>query len=299
MSKIATALQREIESALQRKVIAFSTLAEAARNEEASATYEDLIRKGCDPVHAVYATTINLVSLFMDAAAGLEPLRRALKSIAKAHDLYVPGYPPMSPITDSLFTTWSQFDLPFGPDRETIGDCFEALSGVLRIGEIRKQAIEQLRRSRLGIHRVTGRVGTCFRLRELVTNAEIEALVPSGFSGETGEILLVRLLPPLRGETSYHVAVTTPYLLVGFREKEWLEYFARHQIVPGTIGMAERLQQHLKFGPKPDYWLEFIFWGYMNYRSDAILLTGLPDLPATQPQHESFDPRSAKTRFAV
>lgn len=204
----------------------------------------------------------------------------------------------MSPITVSLFTTWTQFDVPCGSDRETIGDCFAALSGVLRIGEIREQAVDQLRKSRLGIHQVTGQVGTCFRLRELVTNAEVEALVPTGFSGRIGEILLVRLLTPLRGETSYHVAITTPYLLVGFTEKEWLEYFARHQIVPGTVGMAERLQQHLKFGPKPDYWIEYIFWGYVNYRSDAILLTGSPDRPDTQPQHKSFDPRAAKIRFA-
>ena len=50
----------------------------------------------------------------------------------------------------------------------------------------------------------------------------------------------------------------------------------------------------MKLGTEPYYWSEFIFYGYVNYRSDAILLAGLPDRPETQPQHKKFDRRAAK-----
>ena len=110
---------------------------------------------------------------------------------------------------------------------------------------------------------------------------------------------MVRLLPPLSSETPYHVAVTTPYIPLGIGAQGWLGYFARHQVVPGTLGVEERLHRHLKSSWTPDYWVEYVFYGYVNYRADAIFLTGLPDRPTTQPQHKTFDPRTAKIRLSA
>lgn len=206
MGKITKALRRECEYAQKRKLVPFTALAEAARAAESTPDYQELVRQGHDPVHAVYTTTINLASTFLEFAADLPPFEAVLEFLSDAQDLYMPGYPPLSPITGSLFGTWTLFDVPFGPDQETVGECFAGLFDVLELGELREQALDQLRRSRLGLYELTASGGNRVHLREVVTNAELEALIPTGFRGETGQCLLVRLLPPLNGETPYHVA---------------------------------------------------------------------------------------------
>jgi hypothetical protein len=50
----------------------------------------------------------------------------------------------LSPITTSFFTTWTQLDVPFGADRETVADCLAGLSDLLRISEIRQKALGDL-----------------------------------------------------------------------------------------------------------------------------------------------------------
>ena len=39
----------------------------------------------------------------------------------------------------------------------------------------------------------------------------------------------------------------------------------------------------MKFGSARDYWSEFVFEAYVNYRPDVIFLTGLPDVPESRP----------------
>ena len=163
--------------------------------------------------------------------------------------------------------------------------------GSTSIGAVFEEALRNLRKSRLGIYEVVGASGGRFQLRELISNVGVEAFIPSGFQGERGQLIMVRLVPPLLGETSYSVAMTTPYLLLGHTESDWSTCFGRHQVVAGTVGADERLQRHMKFGPDPTYWSEFVFYGYAGHRSDAIFVAGLPDRPETQPQHRSYDPK--------
>jgi hypothetical protein len=141
----------------------------------------------------------------------------------------------------------------------------------------------------MGIYEVLGASGAGLRLRELVTDRKLEAVITSGFKGRAGDLILIRLLPPVPECGLPWVGMTTPYVLVGCREGDWLEYFKRHQILPGTVGCEERLRRHLKVGTDQFYWSEFVFWGYVNFRSDAIFLAGFPDQRHTQPAHSSFD----------
>ncbi len=39
----------------------------------------------------------------------------------------------------------------------------------------------------------------------------------------------------------------------------------------------------MKYGLNRRYWPEYIFTGYANYTANAVLLTGIPDLPETLP----------------
>ena len=46
---------------------------------------------------------------------------------------------------------------------------------------------------------------------------------------------------------------------------------------------ADALHQLLKFGPRRNYWNEFVFLAYHHHQADAIYLSGIPDLKATLP----------------
>ena len=75
---------------------------------------EKLIANGSDPLHALYANTLNLVSLFGEEVTTLPPLHQIHDFISKWLDIYQPSLPPMSPITKTYFTCWTMLDGAFG-----------------------------------------------------------------------------------------------------------------------------------------------------------------------------------------
>jgi hypothetical protein len=134
----------------------------------------------------------------------------------------------------------------------------------------------------------------------LITDDESECYVPAGHPGKTGELWFVRLCSPV-GPVDYHVAFTTPYVLTGFGKADWTAYLSKSVIGLTAPEKRRRLGELLKYGREPDFWNEFIFKAYHNYRHDAIFLTGLPDVPGSMPHAEwrvaeRPDRRSAETR---
>ncbi len=206
-------------------------------------------------------------------------------------DIYEPGYPPMSPVTNSYFACWIMFDVPFGQDKETFGSCFSGVTDLLELDPIRTEALANLCASRMGVYEIQGADGKYWRLRELVTEREVVALIPSGFKGRAGGLIYTRVLPPVGLPGAHHVSVTTPYLLIGFTRHAWIEYFQSQQILGGAVGFESRLQRHMKEGNNPRYWLEFVFCGYFNHRSDAVFLHGIPNKPETLPHHKQYERR--------
>jgi hypothetical protein len=296
MAGISERLRREFKRARKAGIISLAACREGERKGEEIKTVDQLIREGYDPVHALYLNVNNLISLFAEQVTVLPMFHRAHSILLKTQDMYTPGYPPMSPITVSYYGCWTIYDLPIGKDDETLGGCFAALSDLLELDALQIEAARNLCQSRMGIYEVLGASGAGLRLRELVTDRKFEAVIPSGFKGRAGDLILIRLLPPVPECGLPWVGMTTPYVLVGCREGDWLEYFKRHQILPGTVGCQERLRRHLKVGTDQFYWSEFVFWGYVNFRSDAIFLAGFPDQPHTQPAHNSFDPTTLDLR---
>ena len=128
--------------------------------------------------------------------------------------------------------------------------------------------------------------GRC-RLRELVTGDEFVCHVASGYRGEPGELWYVRLCPPLPGLADYHVAFTTPYVMIGATKTDWTAYLKKSLL--GSADTRKALHEFLKFGKaahsrKPDEsWNEFIFEAYHHHQPDAIFLTGLPDVKGSLP----------------
>lgn len=289
MGRITEKLRRGFNNALRQKVIPHAAILKGQKTAQELPDVEKLIQEGTHPAHAVYSHVINLLSVFLEEVARLPFMRSAHKFLTRAEDIYMPGYPPMSPITVSHYASWTACDVRFGEDQETLCDCFLGVSDLLDLDPIRLEAAQHLSQSRLGLYEMGRQIGDRFQLRELVSGTEVEALIPTGFKARPGTLFLARLLPPLLGVPGPHIALTTPYVLAGYARRDWLKYFMRQQIFPGTVGVEERLHRHMKHGNDGWYWSEFLFYGYVNFRSDAIFLTGFPDLPETQPQHKSFD----------
>jgi hypothetical protein len=82
---------------------------------------------------------------------------------------------------------------------------------------------------------------------------------------------------------SEHVVFTTPYVLLRPGMREWQAYLRR--TLPGAPEQAriDANQRHMKYGPTRTYWNDFVFEGYVNHRTDAIYLAGLPDIPESRP----------------
>lgn len=290
--KMAKSVLREFEKARGRKII---PLEEQRQVDEVLATIsspKESIERGRDPMHALYTNTLNIMSVWTEGAEELPAFREAIDFIAQAQDLFMPGYPPMSPITNSYFMLWTHLDVPFGKDRETLGDCWTRIFESFDFHPIQREAAQNLSESRMGVYQVLRITGQQARLRELVTDIEIEAFLSSGPEERLAECLVyLRLVPPIEEIGGCHIAMTTPYVLLGHGLDEWMEYFQRQGIVPGAPGAPLRLHEHLKFGNKPYYWSDFVFYAYFNHTPNAVLLHGLPDRPETQPQRSEFDPK--------
>jgi len=96
-----------------------------------------------------------------------------------------------------------------------------------------------MQNSRMGIYIHESITGEFIKLRELITENEITALVPSGYACRPGEMLLARIMPEPFPELNYgySVVLTTPYVISEMQNKrfmmasaeKWLSYFKRSQ----------------------------------------------------------------------
>ena len=201
------------------------------------------------------------------------------KIVGPAQDEYMPSSPPMSPLTMSYFTTWAFFDVRFGPDGETIGTCLLDVADLLDMDPFMAETIRQFQDSRMGIYEQCGSEGGRVRLRELVTDDEFTCHVASGYRGKPGELWYVRLCPPLLDLVDYHVAFTTPYVLIGATKTDWTAYLKKS--VLGAADTRKALHEFLKFGKaahsrKPDEsWNEFVFQAYHHHQIGCDLPDGV------------------------
>ena len=249
-----------------------------------------LVRSGHDPLHAAYVAAQNFTSFFAEAVSPFPEFGPYCRVVGPAQDEYLPSRPPLSPLTLSYFTTWAFFDVRFGPDGETIGTCLLDLADLLGMDPFMAETIRRFQGSRMGIYERGGAEGGRGRLRELVTGDEFVCHVASGYRGEPGELWYVRLCPPLLDLVDYHVAFTTPYVLIGATKTDWTAYLKKSLL--GSADTGKALHEFLKFGKvahsrKPDEsWNEFIFQAYHHHQAEAIFLTGLPDVKGSLPHAE-------------
>src|ERR1039457_4278701 len=238
MGKMAVRLKQIFDKEVQEKVVSLEAMMrakqQAAQNLETMPSVENLIKDGTDPLHAIYANTLNLISLFGEEATTLPPLHPIHDFWCKWQDIYQPSSPPMSPISNSYFTCWTMLDAAFGEDKETVGTCFMSLLDRFRLDPIQAEVARNLNQSRMGLYEVLQCQGQFFELREIITEKRLTANICSGYQGSPGQIIFIRLAPPLANSVDYYVGLTTPYGLVNQTKEDWIRYFERYAIRYGT-----------------------------------------------------------------
>jgi len=235
-----------------------------------------------DSLHGVYAAIQNVTSIFAERVSTLPEFEPYYEPVLHAEDEYLPSGPPMSPLTRSYFTTWAFFDLRFGPDNETMGDCLLDAGELLGMDSETTQVIRLMCDTRMGVYEHTGIKNDRTLLRELITEDGFECCVPAGYPGREGELWFVRLCPPVE-PVKYHLAFTTPYVLLGFGKADWTAFLSKSLIGLTAPEKRRRLYDLLKYGRGTDFWSEFIFKAYHHHWPQAIFLTGLPDVPGSLP----------------
>lgn len=243
-----------------------------------------LIDDGLDPIHAAYAYIQQISSQFAELASDWPEMAPFVKAVGAAEEEYLPSGPPMSPLTGSYFWTWALYDLPFGKGQDTIATCQIDLNDLFCLTPDQLDALQKLSDSRMGLYEHIGADGDRVRLRELLTGDEFACHCGSGYLGRQGELWYVRLLPPLLPEhATYHIAFTTPYVLVGTDEGDWTNFLRRSLLQFNADSEREQLHQLMKYGPAGYYWHEFVFKAYHHHQGDAIFLTGIPDVRSSLP----------------
>lgn len=244
---------------------------------------ETLVKKGHDPLHAVYISVQNIASMFSECVSALPEMIAFYDVIEAAEEEYMPGGPPMSPLTGSYFTSWAFFDFRFGGQQETIGTCLLDVSDRLDLDSGLVEALRRFQDSRMGIYEHGGTRGGRVRLRELLTGREFDTLCTSGYRGKRGELWYVRLCPPILDLAEYHVTFTTPYVLTQASKSDWTAYLNRAMLQLKEVEEDRRLHDLLKYGLNLHHWNEFVVQGYHHHQFDAIFLAGLPDVKDSLP----------------
>ncbi|MCG5516882.1 MULTISPECIES: hypothetical protein [unclassified Ectothiorhodospira] len=279
---------KKMRSHVGAKVVDLSAVMEGKKNAQALqktvASAEDLA--DLHPAHAIYVYAQNQASVMAEQLTMLPEMDRLTRLIGKAEEDYMPGGPPMSPLTTSFFTCWAFFDAGVGLGRETLGTIVMAVGKTFGMHEELVRVIGLMQDSRMAVYAHEGFSDGAIVLRELVTNRICKTICPSGYGGRAGELWYARVLPPPHDGMDVHVVFTTPYVLIDPPESEWLAYFDRTLPLETPEKRIAAYERHMKWGPARDYWTEFVFEAYVNHRQDMIFLTGLPDVPESRPHSQ-------------
>ena len=196
-----------------------------------------------DPLFAIYVDVQNKVADFFELFSELPHAQKFCDKHADAEDIYMPSYPPMSPVTNSFFTNWLIFDMAIGVKKETITSVMIDLYRQINASKELINLLVCMQKSYNGLYVHEGTDGNVVFLREIYTNELHKVFVQSGYQGQVGEVWLVRLLPsPVPEYLDYKVAFATPYVIVNipvldfgkktspkfYHMREWSDFIGRN-----------------------------------------------------------------------
>lgn len=286
MKKISRDLSRWVSKSKNKKVVdhwtARNTTLAAKSGVSSIESRDALVESGLSADYAEYAYAQNVLSVLLDGLLAAPALAKHAKVLETAQETYLPGFPPMSPNTQSFFNSWAYFDLAVGIDKETLVDCVLDLHNLVPMPEDLADLWRKLSESRLGLYECRGKTNHHIVLCELNNDKTHHVHSSTGFYGETGDVWLVRLVPSRYDKTIDTVTFTTPYILSS-GVVQWKEF-----LNSGAWRDTRKLPSYenlMKYGLSHHYWNEFVFQAYEGLSPDrkAIYLSGLPDIGQTRP----------------
>ncbi len=295
-SSIAKKIIADLDKIAKRKIINLEDIKKAKATADAleATISSDKELSQFNPLHAIYVYAQNRLDILTQQLAQLPVCNKLVSACAKADDIYMPSFPPMSPVTTSYFACWCMFDLQVGISQESFGKIAIKVSQALSSDANLILIFKKMQESRMGLYLHEGTEGNNIILKELITNKKVNCISPSGYLGTPGEIWLARILSEPFSELNYGYSVvfTTPYI-VGKVEgayfkntgslDDWVSFFDR---TLGKTGESDRIKAYeklMKYGLSRNYWNEYIFEGYANFTDHVVFLAGIPDLPGSLP----------------
>lgn len=290
MQPVASKVLQEIRKAKRSQVIDLRAAREL-REVVASLADDDAEAAGVLPIqHAQWMSAFKLLSQLAHPLLGLRALRKFADRVRELEEELMPGGPPMSPVFDSVFSTFVLADMTVGPRRETLCSILVDLAPALGFAPGFTQAARMLMESRFGVYKVRELGRDRVELTDLFSARRFEAQLPKDLSNRES-LWLTRLLPPLQGADGDWVVWTTPYWLDGPDvEDAWRAHAERVVAAVPQSARMERLAAHFKAADHPRRWLDYIMDGYVGVTpAGVVVLTGVPDLPHTLPHHANYD----------
>ncbi len=298
-SSIANKIITDLNKMSGKKVVNLEEIKEGhkmAEDLETSVTSDKELAR-LDPLHAMYVFAQNRMDILAEQLTQLPACRKLFSALPEADDIYMPSYPPMSPVTSSYFSCWSLFDFEIGKDKESLAKIAIKVSQALSANQNLITLYQRMQESRMGLYVHQGTINKRIILKELVTEKEFHCISPSGYNGGSGELWFARIFPEPFPEWSmgYSVVFTTPYVLGRVKKglfkktsslNDWQLFLDRTLGQPGEADRIKAYEQLMKYGLNRHYWNEFIFQSYANYTDHVVYLTGIPDLPETLPHAE-------------
>jgi hypothetical protein len=227
-----------------------------------------------------YAAVLNTVSEFATQALNVPQLASFNDILADAQEEYMPGYPPMSPVTTSFFIAWMNLDVPLPLGGPTLGDLFGQWLRSKNTLSYLWKALDILNGSFGSFYEVVGVEGNqVVRLRDILQQKEVRCWNSSGYSGRKGEVWYVRVLQPSVDRAERSVTLNTPYVFENEDRKSIETFFHRRSSEHPSFDVED----YLKHGTFPNYWLEYVFQAYAHHTGNVIYLEGLPDDAVSRP----------------
>lgn len=238
-----------------------------------------------DPNHKIYSLIQNLLSYFSEEISVRKEFNDYYDEVIEVDGIYMPSYPPNSPITGSYDTLRTFCDYEFGKEKETIGSIFYDLSQEMKMEPLILKGLEILNNSSMRFYKHMGRDNDLVILKDIISDKEYLSLSTSKYIGTKDEIWLVRLVPNLDDFYDYQITLTTPYVVLNCNDQDWINYFERQGVNKNDQGAELKYLNFMKRNSKNRYWYNYIMDSYADYEPNGIFLTGIPDIKGSKP-HE-------------
>jgi hypothetical protein len=190
-SPIAQKLVAAIAKHVHGKVVDLKTViaGRTAAGEKQKTVVSKEDRALLHPAHAAYVFAQNQVSVISEQITALDEMAPFAELVTRAEDLYLPSGPPMSPLTDSYFTSWAFFDACAGAADETIGTCIIEVGAAFGMAGELLRLIRLIQRSRMGVYIHEGREGRIGTPNEAPPQTDEACRASTGRGEGTGLIM--------------------------------------------------------------------------------------------------------------